>query len=52
MTQYNVTLDEEKIKELLIHDHGLKARVEAVVKQVLETQLMEKIGAEKYDKTE
>jgi len=52
MAQYNVTLDEEKIKELLIHDHGIKALVEAVVNQVLETQLTEKIGAEKYERTE
>ncbi|HUT66467.1 MAG TPA: tetratricopeptide repeat protein [Spirochaetota bacterium] len=49
MAQYNVTLEEEKIKELLIHDHGLKALVEAVVNQVLEEQVTEKIGAEKYD---
>ena len=52
MAQYNVTLEEGKIKELLIHDHGLKALVEVVVNQVLEGQLTEKIGAEKYERTE
>ena len=52
MAQYNVTLEEEKIKELLIHDQGLKALVEAVVNQVLESQLTEKIGVEKYERAE
>jgi putative transposase len=52
MAQYNVTLEEEKIKELLIHDQGLKALVETVVNQVLEAQLTDQIRAEKYERTE
>jgi len=52
MAQYNVTLEKEKIKELLIQDEGLKALVESVVNQVLEAQLTEQIGAKRYERTE
>jgi len=49
MAQYNVTLDQQKIKELLIQDEGLKALVESVVNQVLEVQLTEQTWKDLFE---
>ena len=42
MAQYNVTLEKEKIKELLIQDEGLKALVESVINKVIDVKFTDK----------
>lgn len=51
MTGYQINLNGEQVKELLINDEGLKGLVESVLNQVLETQLTEYIGAESYERS-
>src|SRR5665648_118980 len=52
MTEYQINLNGEQVKELLINDDGLKGLVESVLNQVLETQVTEHIGAGRYERSQ
>jgi transposase-like protein len=51
MTQFNLTVNGEKLKDLLVKDNGLRDLLEDVVNQVLEAQMSEYIGAKPYERT-
>ena len=50
--EYQITLSGEALHGLLQGDGGLARLVEQVVNQVLEAQVSEQIGAERYERTE
>jgi transposase-like protein len=52
MTEYQISLNGEQVKELLINDEGLKGLVETVLNQVLKDQLTEQIGAERHERSD
>jgi len=52
MTEYQISLNEGQVKELLIGDEGLKGLVESMLNEVLEAQLTEHIGAGRYERSE
>lgn len=52
MTDYNVTVGKELLPELLSSQDGLAKLVEGVLNQVLEAQLSESLGADKYQRNE
>ncbi|MHB1054351.1 MAG: transposase [Thermoleophilia bacterium] len=52
MTEYQITLNGEQVKELLVNDEGLKGVVEEVLNQVLKEQQTEQIGADRHERTE
>ena len=52
MARYKISVDREKVKDLMIRDDGLKELVEEVLNQILEAQATEVIGAEKYERSE
>ena len=52
MTQMQVTIDTDQLKDVLSHDQGLKTLLEAVLDQVLEAEMTEHIGAEPYERTQ
>lgn len=51
MTQFNLTVNGEKLKDLLVKDSALRDLLEDVVNQVLEAQITEYIGAKPYERT-
>lgn len=52
MTEYQINLNGEQVKELLVNDEGLKGLVETVLNQVLKDQLTEQVGAERYERSD
>lgn len=52
MTEYQINLNGEQVKELLVNDEGLRVVVEEVLNQVLKEQLTEQIGADRHERTE
>ncbi len=52
MAQYQISVDSEKVKDLMIRDDGLKELVQEVLNQVLEAQASEAVGAERYERSE
>lgn len=52
MTEYQINLNGEQVKELLVNDDGLKGLVEEVLNQVLKGQQAEQIGAGRHERTE
>lgn len=46
MTEYQINLNGEQVKELLVSDRGLQGLTEAVLNQVLIAQATEQIGAD------
>jgi len=52
MTEYQITLNGEQVKELLVNDEGLKGVVETVLNQVLKEQLTEQIGADRHERSD
>ncbi len=46
MAQCQISVDSEKVKELMIRDDGLKGLVEEVLNQILEAQATEAVGAD------
>ncbi len=52
MAQYQISVDSEKVKELMIRDDGLKELVQEVLNQILEAQASEVVGAERYERSE
>jgi transposase-like protein len=52
MTQYQLTLDHERVQRLFGESEQLRQLLEAVVNQVLEAQVAEHVQAEPYERTE
>ncbi len=52
MAQYQISVDGEKVKDLMIRDDGLKELVQEVLNQILEAQATEAVGAERYERSE
>ena len=52
MAQYKISVDSEKVKDLMVRDDGLKGLVQEVLNQVLEAQATEAVGAERYERSE
>ena len=52
MAQYQISVDSEKVKDLMIRDDGLKELVQEVLNQILEAQASEVVGAERYERSE
>ncbi len=51
MTDYQISLNGEQVKDLLINDDGLKGLVEEVLSQVLEVQMTEHVGAARHERS-
>ena len=52
MNEYDIKLDQEKLVGLLSKKEGLGELVEAILNQVLESQLQDHLGAGRYQHTE
>ena len=52
MADYDVTLSESTMPDLLERPNALAQLVETVIQQVLETQIGEHLGADRYERTE
>lgn len=51
MAEYDVTLSESMMPELLERPNALAQLVENVIQQVLEAQISEHVGADRYERT-
>jgi putative transposase len=51
MATYEVTLPSEQLSGLLTEDKGLQSLVETVLNQVLEAQVTEHLGAQRYERS-
>lgn len=51
MATYEVTLNSEQLSELFTEDTGLQGLVETVLNQVLEAQVTEPLGAQRYERS-
>ena len=52
MTQYNITLDDEILKDLFTGDVGTSKLLEQVLNQVLQAQAAEQVQAMPYERSE
>ena len=52
MTDYNVTVGKELLPELLSGQDGLAKLIESVLNQVLEAQVSDSLGAQRYERAE
>lgn len=52
MAHYKISVDSEKVKDLMVRDDGLKELIQEVLNQILEAQATEVVGAEKYERSE
>jgi putative transposase len=52
MTDYNITVGKELLPELLTNQNGLAKLIESVLNQILEAQVEESLGADKYERTD
>jgi len=52
MTDYNVTVGKELLPALLSNQDGLAKLIESVLNQVLEAQVSDSLGAERYERSE
>ena len=52
MAQYQISVNSDKVKDLMIRDDGMKKLGQEVLKEVLEAQAAEAIGAERYERSE
>jgi putative transposase len=52
MTDYNVTVGKELLPELLSGQDGLAKLIESVLNQVLEAQVSDTVGAERYERSD
>lgn len=51
MPAYQITIDGETVQGLFQGDAGLAKLLEQVLNQVLEAQVSEQLGAERYERT-
>ncbi len=52
MTQYQITLNDDSLKDLFLQDGGVAKLVEQVLNQVLQAQVTEQLKAEPYERTQ
>lgn len=52
MAGYDVTVGKDLLPGLLSGQDGLARLIESILKQILEAQLSESLGAERYDRLE
>lgn len=52
MAQYNITLNDEILKDLFSGDKGVAVLLEQVLNQVLQAQATEQLNAEPYERSE
>lgn len=52
MTEYNITVGKDLLPELLSNQNGLAKLIESVLNQILEAQVEESLGADKYERTD
>lgn len=52
MAQYNITLDDELLKDLFLRDKGVAGLLEKVLDQVLHAQATEQLQAEPYERSQ
>jgi len=54
MTQLNITLNEETLKELMLgnRDEALRKLLEAVFNAILKAEASEQVGADLYERTD
>ena len=52
MTEYQINLNGEQVKELLVSDGGLQGLAETVLNQILVAQATEQIGAGRHERTD
>lgn len=52
MTDYNVTVGKELVPEILSSQDGLSKLIESVLNQVLEAQVSDSLGAERYERSD
>jgi putative transposase len=52
MAQYNITLDDEILKDLFLRDKGVSGLLERVLDQVLQGQATEQLQASPYERSE
>jgi transposase-like protein len=52
MTDYNITVGKELLPELLSGQDGLAKLIESVLNQILEAQVSDSLGAERYERSE
>ena len=52
MAEYQLTIDEDMVHGLLVGDSGLARLLEQVLNQILEGQVSEQLGADRYERTE
>jgi putative transposase len=52
MTDYNVTVGKDLLPELLSGQDGLAKLIESVLNQVLESQVSESLGADRYERSD
>src|SRR5260370_14174264 len=52
MPDYQITIDGATVQGLFASDAGLAKLLEQVLNQVLEAQVSEQLGAERYERTE
>lgn len=52
MAQIQVTLDSEQLKDLFASDDRMRLLLENVLNQVLDEEMTDRIGAERYERTD
>jgi len=52
MAQYQITLNDDSLKDLFLQDGGVAKLVEQVLNQVLQAQVTEQLKASPYERTE
>lgn len=52
MAEYQLTIDEDTVHGLLVGDRGLAQLLEQVLNQILEGQVSDQLGADRYERTE
>jgi len=52
MTEYQINLNGDQVKELLVSDGGLQGLAETVLNQILVAQATDQIGAARHERTE
>ena len=55
MAQYQITVDQELLQQLFLghsQDAGVSKLLESVLNQILQAQVTEQLGAERYERTD
>lgn len=52
MTDLNVTFSEEELEQILFRDRGIKVLIEQMLNNVLQAEMTEHLGADRYERSE